>query len=318
MLSIVRYSLVLMFLPVMLFGQEKIKLSELYRVKKTYYLGDKPFTGEVYEQDENGLITVQGKLMDGQKEGFWTLFEFGDTLSIEYFSSGIKNGISRKFYANNVINYSGMYANNKMNGNWRIYNDAGELTKTISYTNGKYQNEEYTAAFKHKKISFGLQKGISQKMWGPMILLHFGPKHAIMTSMDFYANREGEEKAQLNSLGSFNGTNGTLTGLTSEMTLIEGKRFQIGYAFRFLSRWESKLYGHISIGYNHFSNSAIHYQEVAPTTGENYWYVENIETLLTPQWTASIGVMYHIDFVFIGLGYDFQPNGLNLRLGLNF
>jgi hypothetical protein len=102
------------------------------------------------------------------------------------------------------------------------------------------------------------------------------------------------------------------------MILTEGQRFQLGYAYRILSRWESKVYLHAGIGYNNFKETTISYAEVQPQRGENFWYVTDVAEKKTPGWNASIGVMYHLDFFFVGVGYDLRPNGVNARIGFNF
>jgi hypothetical protein len=92
----------------------------------------------------------------------------------------------------------------------------------------------------------------------------------------------------------------------------------LGYAYLILSRWESILYLHAGIGYNNFKETTISYVEVKPQTGDNFWDVTDLAENKTPGWNTSIGVMYHLDFFFVGAGYDFQPNGVNARIGFNF
>lgn len=100
--------------------------------------------------------------------------------------------------------------------------------------------------------------------------------------------------------------------------LAEGQRCQLGYAYRILSRWESKVYLHGGIGFNNFRKTNISYAEEQPQKGDDFWYVTDLAENKTPGWNASIGIMYHLDFFFIGAGYDLQPNGVNLRVGFNF
>jgi hypothetical protein len=307
----------------MLFSQlisAQVSSLDLYKKKDIFYLDSAKYSGPVVNKDEDGKVVFSGFIQDGLKHNTWIVFEAGDTLSIEHYNLGKKHGEWKKYYANNQVDHRGMYTNDKMDGTWFFYDTQGNLTKSIDYKAGKYFAEHYTPFHKYKKISVGLQKNLQNQMWGPFFMYHIHPKHAITGSVDFFGNRDGIERALLNTQGNYTeGQNGSSsTGITDQMILTEGQRFQLGYACRILSRWESKVYLHAGIGFNNFRETTISYAEVKPQTGENFWYVTDLAEKKTPGWNASIGIMYHLDFFFIGAGYDLQPNGVNLRVGFNF
>jgi antitoxin component YwqK of YwqJK toxin-antitoxin module len=293
---------------------------ELYKKKDVFYLDSTRYTGPVINKDENGRIVFSGQLKNGLKQDTWIVFEDGDTVSIENYNLGKKDGEWKVFHENNQVNHRGFYSENKMDGTWSFYDTQGKLTKTIVYENGKYQQENYTSDYSYKKISIGFQTNLQHQMWGGFAMYRINPKHAITGSIDFYGKREGTERALLNTQGSYTeGQNGSVsTGLTDQILFTEGQRFQLGYAYRLLSRWESSVYLHAGVGFNNFKETAISYAEVQPQTGDNFWYVTSLEEQKAPGWNASIGVMYHLDFFFVGVGYDFQPNGVNMRVGFNF
>lgn len=311
----------LLFLVVLvnsLFAQ--VTSLDLYKKKDLFYLDSVKYSGAVVNRDNFGRVVFSGFIQDGLKHKTWIVFEAGDTVSIENYNMGQKHGEWKKFSANNQVEHRGKYKNGKMDGTWFFYDLEGNLTKTIEYTEGKYEKENYMQDFKFKKLSVGLQNNLQHRMWGPFFMFHFNPKHAITGSLDFFAQRDGLERAVLESQGMYTeGQNGSSsTGATDQMIISEGQRFQLGYAYRVFSRWESKVYLHAGVGFNNFKKTTISYAEVQPQTGDNFWYVTDLAKKKTPDWNASIGVMYHLDFFFVGVGYDLQPNGVNLRAGFNF
>ncbi len=293
---------------------------DLYKKKDVFYLENAKYTGSVINTDENGSVVFSGYIQDGVKHKTWISYEAGDTVSIENYNLGKKEGEWKTFYANNLVDHHGVYTNNAMDGKWFFYDLNGNQTKTIDYQSGKYIRETYTEHYRFKKISVGLQKNLQHQMWGPFFMYRIKPKHAVSGSLDFFGNRDGIERALLNTYGIHTeGQNGSIsTGETDQMILTEGQRFQLGYAYRILSRWESKVYLHAGLGYNNFKETIISYAEVQPQTGEKFWYVTDSTDEKKPGWNASFSLMYHLDFFFAGVGYDFQPNGVNIRIGFNF
>ena len=315
-----RFLLFTLFLTVIHSSTGQVSSLDLYKKKDVFYLDSAKYSGPVVNKDEDGKVVFSGFIQDGLKHNTWIVFEAGDTVSIEHYNLGKKHGEWKKYYANNQIDHHGIYTNDKMDGTWFFYDTQGKLTKTIVYENGKYQKENYTSDYSYKKISIGFQTNLQHQMWGGFAMYRINPKHAITGSIDFYGKREGTERALLNTQGSYTeGQNGSVsTGLTDQILFTEGQRFQLGYAYRLFSRWESSVYLHAGVGFNNFKETAISYAEVQPQTGDNFWYVTSLEEQKAPGWNASIGVMYHLDFFFVGVGYDFQPNGVNMRVGFNF
>lgn len=69
-------------------------------------------------------------------------FVFEDTAlkvkRIQYFLNGIENGTRQNYYPNGQLKDSVTYADDKPNGNYKLYSDKGVLLKECSYRDGNF------------------------------------------------------------------------------------------------------------------------------------------------------------------------------------
>ncbi|PKR80198.1 hypothetical protein CW751_11080 [Brumimicrobium salinarum] len=72
---------------------------------------------------------------EGQRVGVWKYFsEQGVELSITVYNNGKKEGHTIVKYPNGAIHYTGEYLNDEPIGEWKFYDENGELTQTKDYT----------------------------------------------------------------------------------------------------------------------------------------------------------------------------------------
>lgn len=112
----------------------------------------KPQRPEVVEQEfrpliveENGRYTewypghqqikISGrKNQEGQRTGVWKYFsEQGIELSITLYNNGLKEGHTIVKHPNGALRYTGEYFNDEPIGEWKFYNEEGQLIETKKY-----------------------------------------------------------------------------------------------------------------------------------------------------------------------------------------
>jgi antitoxin component YwqK of YwqJK toxin-antitoxin module len=123
-----------------------------------YYEG-KP-DGEIIEYDENGNIVLKGEYIEGKKEGKW-IYIVGDARQETSYNEDMKNGWERIYSENGNLLFEGKFIDDNPNGehkwfwpngkikkigkyvmgiktgDWKTYNENGELFLVITYKNGK-------------------------------------------------------------------------------------------------------------------------------------------------------------------------------------
>jgi antitoxin component YwqK of YwqJK toxin-antitoxin module len=79
----------------------------------TYYKGT-PFTGEIFEKDENGKLKYKINIKDGKRDGLSEVYyENGQLLVKENFKDGNKNGLYESYYKNGQSKYKLNYKDGK-------------------------------------------------------------------------------------------------------------------------------------------------------------------------------------------------------------
>lgn len=71
---------------------------------------------------------------NGERHGVWEYFtQDGIKLSLTMYLHGVKDGISVVFYPNGAQRYSGEYKNDKKVGEWKFYDNKGNLVQSKTY-----------------------------------------------------------------------------------------------------------------------------------------------------------------------------------------
>jgi len=97
-------------------------------------------------EDDNGKYTewypghnqikISGrKDKDGNRSGIWKYFsEQGVELSITLYNKGLKDGHTVVKHPNGAVHYTGEYFNDEPIGEWKFYNEMGQLIETKDYS----------------------------------------------------------------------------------------------------------------------------------------------------------------------------------------
>lgn len=112
--------------------------------------------GESIEYDEMGFVIAKGNYLNGEKEGEW-IFQIGDHKEKGIYEIGLKKGIWKAWFNNDILKFEGEYVQGMENGrhkyyypngtlreerfyemgvkerNWKKYDEAGNLNMTITY-----------------------------------------------------------------------------------------------------------------------------------------------------------------------------------------
>ncbi len=80
-----------------------------------------------YHQD--GTLKMNGKLLNGKREGEWKAFFNNEQLqSIGAFKNGKRTGEAKVYFPNGNLRYEGQYEEDMEVGHWKFYNQQGKLT----------------------------------------------------------------------------------------------------------------------------------------------------------------------------------------------
>ena len=77
---------------------------------------------------ENGVLELEGKIVDNQREGeFKGYFPSGELMSVGKFVKGKREGKGVIYYENGQVNVENEYRNGKPYGIWKKYDEDGNL-----------------------------------------------------------------------------------------------------------------------------------------------------------------------------------------------
>tara|TARA_B100000508_G_C11465858_1_gene282491 strand:+ start:37409 stop:37837 length:429 start_codon:yes stop_codon:yes gene_type:complete len=84
-------------------------------------------------------IKIKGrKDEEGRRQGIWKLFtKDGIELSVTVYTDGKKNGHIIVRYPTGIVRYAGRYDMDERVGEWKFYDQSGQLIKTENYGNAK-------------------------------------------------------------------------------------------------------------------------------------------------------------------------------------
>lgn len=93
--------------------------------------------------DAEGRLEMEGNVHHGMRHGVWTsYFPDGRVRSRSEYREGKLEGITTTFRANGSMYYTGQHHNDKEVGEWRFFDDQGELARTVTYdTTGSIIND---------------------------------------------------------------------------------------------------------------------------------------------------------------------------------
>ena len=85
-------------------------------------------------KDKAGRPLMEGQMKDGQRQGVWTSYLPNSRVqSRNVYENGVLHGITTVFHENGVLYYTGMQRRGKPFGEWKFYDNKGNLAKTAVY-----------------------------------------------------------------------------------------------------------------------------------------------------------------------------------------
>lgn len=83
---------------------------------------------------ENGVLQLEGKIVDNQREGeFRGYYPSGELMSVGTFVKGKREGKGIIYYENGQVNIENEYLDGKPHGLWRYYDEEGNLVDVIQH-----------------------------------------------------------------------------------------------------------------------------------------------------------------------------------------
>lgn len=83
---------------------------------------------------ENGLLSLEGKIVDNKREGeFRGYFPTGELMSVGSFKKGKREGKGKIYFENGVVNCENEYRDGKPYGIWKYYDEAGNFIDIREY-----------------------------------------------------------------------------------------------------------------------------------------------------------------------------------------
>lgn len=83
---------------------------------------------------ENGVLQLEGKIVDNQREGeFRGYFPTGELMSVGSFVKGKREGKGTIYHENGVVNVENEYRDGKPYGIWKYYDEEGNLFDVKDY-----------------------------------------------------------------------------------------------------------------------------------------------------------------------------------------
>ena len=124
------------------------------REEITYYKGT-PFTGEIFENYENGQLKYKNNFKDGKQVENETYYENGQLWVKNNFKDGTIVGLAEQYYKNGQLQYKSNYKDGKKDGLSEEYYENGQLEYKANYKDGislstEHYNENGQLTYKTK------------------------------------------------------------------------------------------------------------------------------------------------------------------------
>ena len=114
-----------------------------------------------YKRYENGKIKEEITYLNGKKEGLYTVHN-NNYRDVTTYSNGLKNGLYKK-YKGDVVTIYGTYSNDLIEGEWKEFDDSGNITLESAYLNdtlnGVYKKYNGEVVIKEGQYTSGLMNG---------------------------------------------------------------------------------------------------------------------------------------------------------------
>lgn len=92
--------------------------------------------GKWKEFNKHAILINEGYYLEGIKHGLWRFYyDTGELIIEEHYDQGQKNGSYTSYFRNKGIMSQGQFVNNLREGTFKVYNEAGEVTKIMIFKN---------------------------------------------------------------------------------------------------------------------------------------------------------------------------------------
>ncbi len=100
------------------------------------YVNDN-LNGQFLTFSNRGQIETQTSYVNGQYDGVYTKYRFGNVEETAIYRNGIMEGTFKQFYNNNKIKLEAQYQNGKQHGSYKYYDEEGNVMMEYEYANGE-------------------------------------------------------------------------------------------------------------------------------------------------------------------------------------
>ena len=83
---------------------------------------------------ENGVLSLEGKIVDNQREGEYRgYYPTGELMSVGSFVKGKREGKGKIYFENGIVNIENEYRDGKPYGIWTYYDEEGNFVDVKEY-----------------------------------------------------------------------------------------------------------------------------------------------------------------------------------------
>ena len=83
---------------------------------------------------ENGVLSLEGKIVDNEREGeFKGYYPSGELMSVGKFVKGKREGKGKIYHENGMVNTENEYRDGKPYGIWKFYDEEGNLVSVKEF-----------------------------------------------------------------------------------------------------------------------------------------------------------------------------------------
>jgi len=100
------------------------------------YVNDN-LNGQYLTFSNRGQIETQTSYVNGQYDGVYTKYRFGNIEETAPYRNGQMEGTFKQFYNNNKLKLEAQYQNGKQHGSYKYYDEEGNVMMEYEYANGE-------------------------------------------------------------------------------------------------------------------------------------------------------------------------------------
>lgn len=107
------------------------------RVKSIANYVNDNLNGQFLTFSNRGQIETQTSYINGQYDGVYTKYRFGNVEETATYINGQMDGTFKQFYNSNKLKLEAQYKNGKQHGSYKYYDEEGNIMMEYEYANGE-------------------------------------------------------------------------------------------------------------------------------------------------------------------------------------